>query len=560
MTQPVLGATTNRRTFLGLVAVAAAAAGGGGLLAACGEAASNQGTATNVDALSALLPNYKALDLVKPDITGIPPVANGFLKYPTNLVDAITEKPGTSGTVAKAMTPWWGPTPPGLGKNSYLDAVNAELGIPIDFSVQDGNTYGDKLSAILGARDVPDLLCVPSWEYGKIPKFTDAVKALFEDLTDYLKGDAVAPYAMLATLPTGAWQQAVWGGRLYSVPWPTDGPFPYALFYRKDLADAAGAQAPKTIDELYQFGKSMTNAAKGVWGFGDIFPMVQMFFGVPGAQGGWRKKADGSGIEHKYETPEFKAALEFIVKVYKDGLVHPDLVASKGADVKTLFNGGKIIAYNDGIGAWKGMQSEQLKVTPTFNMQPLPIFSATAGKDPVQWGSDAPIFYTFIKKGLGADRTKELLRVLNWLAAPLGTKEYELREYGAEGKHFTRGADGTPIATDLGRKEIAAQYTFLGGRTPAIIQPADVPNFVTDLLTYSNATVKFLEKDPWAGIKLESPANYAKIGVPTEDKITDIQRGRRPLSDLDQVVSEWKSGGGEEGREFLAKALADNGR
>jgi putative aldouronate transport system substrate-binding protein len=32
------------------------------------------------------------------------------------------------------------------------------------------------------------------------------------------------------------------------------------------------------------------------------------------------------------------------------------------------------------------------------------------------------------------------------------------------------------------------------------------------------------------------------------------------LSDLDQIVSEFRSGGGDEGRAFLEKALADNGR
>jgi len=559
MTHPVLDATTNRRAFLALLATAAAAAGSGGLLAACSKTPGRGGSATNVDALSGLLPNYKAMSLVKADIAGTPPVANGFLTYPSNLVDAVTDKPGKGGGTIKAMTPWWGPTPPGLDNSSYLKAVADELGVAVDFTVQDGNTYGDKLSAVLGARDVPDLLCVPSWEYGKIPAFVDAVKALFEDLTPFLQGDKVSKYPMLAAFPTGAWQYAVWGGRLYSVPWPTDGPFPWALFYRKDLTDAAGVAAPKTINELYDFGKKLTDQAKGVWAFGAVFDMVQMFHKVPGSEGGWRKKADGT-LEHKYETPEYKEALEFTARLFREGLVHPDVIANpKGANEKQLFNGGKIHAYQDGIGAWRGMLSEQLKVTPTFNMQPVPLFSAKGG-DPLQWGSEAPIFYTFIKKGVGQARVEELLGVLNWAAAPFGTKEWEAREYGVEGKHFTRGGDGSPIPTDLGRTELANQYGFIVGRTPAIVQTADVPNYVRDLLTYSNTSVKYLEKNPWAGIKLESPSNYSKIGQPTEDKIQDILRGRRPISELDQVVKDWRSGGGDEGRAFLAKALKDNGR
>lgn len=558
MNLPLDRGSASRRQFLALMGLSAAAVAGGGTLAGCSKEAGSDGLATNTDAMSAVLPKYTPFDLVKPDIVGTPPVANGFLKYPTSLVDAITTKPGTSGQKATAMTPWWGPVPPGLGQNAYYDTVNAELGIPIDFSVQDGNTYADKLNAMLGARDVPDLLCIPGWEIVKIPRFADAVKALFEDLTDYLKGDAVAPYKMLGSFPTDAWKNAVWGGRLAAVPWPTDGPFPWALFYRKDLLDKAGLTYPKTLDELHSVAKQVTDPVKGVWAFNDIFAMVQMFHKVPGTRDGWRR-ASGGGIEFKYETAEFKAAVEYTAKLVKDGLYHPDVIASKGADTKQLFASGKILFMQDGPGAWQGMQADQAKVTPGFNMQPVPNLSASGG-DPLVWSTVTPVFYTFIKKGLGADRVKELLRVLDWCAAPFGTKEWETREYGKEGVHFTRDANGVPAVTQLAQKEIASQYFFIAGRTPAFVSKAEAPNFVKDLLTYSNAQVKYLEKDLWEGIKLEMPANYSKITQPTEEKITDIIRGRRPLSDLDGIVKEWRSTGGDEGRDLMAKALSDNGR
>jgi putative aldouronate transport system substrate-binding protein len=187
------------------------------------------------------------------------------------------------------------------------------------------------------------------------------------------------------------------------------------------------------------------------------------------------------------------------------------------------------------------------------------IFSAVGG-EPLAWGGADPIFYTFVKKGLGKERTEELLRVLNWCAAPFGSKEYELNLYGVEGQHFTRALDGSPVPTDLGRKELAGQYTLLGGRVPAVVGTADVPHFVQDLLGYLRSTVRYLEPDLFAGIKLELPANYSRVLVPTEDKINDVLRGRRPLSDLDQIVVEWRNTGGDEGRAFLEKTLADNAR
>jgi putative aldouronate transport system substrate-binding protein len=205
------------------------------------------------------------------------------------------------------------------------------------------------------------------------------------------------------------------------------------------------------------------------------------------------------------------------------------------------------------------MQSEQVKVTPTYNMQPIPMFSAGPG-DPVAWGDEEPTFYTFIKKGLPKERVEELLRVLDWCGAPFGSKEQELNRFGVEGKHFIRGTDGSPVPTDLGHEELADQFRIIGGRVPAEVVTADVPNYVHDSITYSRATLKYLEHDMFKGIKLEFPANFSKLIVNTEDKITDLLRGRRPLSDLDAIVKEWRREGGDEGRAFFEKALADNGR
>nr|MDT0662969.1 extracellular solute-binding protein [Micromonospora sp. DSM 115978] len=560
MDPSLAGAATDRRRFLTILGVGAAAVAGGGLLSGCSKEVGSTTSTQDLDKLSSLLPTQKNLDLAipKPDIASTRPVPDGYTTFPSELFDAITEKPGSSGQEISAMTPAWGPAPPSLGQSAYLEAINTELGVPVNFSVQDGNTYADKLNAILGARDVPELLCVPGWEVPKIPRFSDAIAALFEDLTDHLKGDAVLKYPMLATFPTGAWRNSFWNERLMAIPNPTDGPFPWMMFQRKDLLDAAGLTAPTTIDGLLEFGKEVTDTAKGVWAFSDIFAMVQMYHKVPGSRQGWRLKSDGTP-EFKYETPEYRASVEFMIKVYEAGLVHPDLVASKGADQNALFYGGKILMMQAGPGVWQGMQAEQQKVTPGFNIQPVPLFSATGG-DPLAWGDDEPISFTFIKKGLPPERVEELLRVINWCSAPFGTKEFDVREYGVEGQHHTRDANG-PAKIDLGFKEIQNQYFFISGRSPVIQPTPQTPNFVQDMLGYSNTTVKFLETDPWDGLKMEMPAAYKANQVPTEEKITDLLRGRRPLTDLDGIIQEWRtSGGGDEARNFLAKALDDAGR
>ncbi|GIH00408.1 extracellular solute-binding protein [Plantactinospora mayteni] len=551
--------TTSRRSLLGLIGMGAAAVAGGPLLAGCSEKPTGSGSAENLDSFAGVLPTRRELSLgITPDIRGSTPVPDGYTTYPGTLVDAITGKPGTSGQVVTAMTPVWGPAPPGYQQSAYLQAVNAELGTPINFTIQDGNTYADKLNAMLGARDVPELLCVPGWEVGKIPRFAEAVKALFEDLTDHLKGDVVNTYPMLAGFPTAAWRHSIWNERLAAVPNPSEGPFPWALFTRKDLLDERGLAIPKTLDELLTAARQVTDPARKVWAFDDVFAMIQIYHKVPGAKLGWRLKSDGTP-EFKYETPEYRQALEVMARIYQDGLVHPDIVASKGADANLLFaRAGSVVFKQAGVGFWQGVQAEHQKVNPRLDIQPVPVFSAIGG-DPLMWVATEPISYTFVRKGVGKERVEELLRIINWCSAPLGTQEAQLRDYGLAGKHHTRGPNG-PVKTDLAFKEIANQYFFVSGRNPTIGPFPDTPRYVPDLLAFSNETVKYLEKDPWDGLKLEMPDRFKAFAVPAEEKFTDLLRGRRPLSDADAIVREWKSNGGEEARALLARALDEAGR
>jgi putative aldouronate transport system substrate-binding protein len=551
--------STNRRTFLGLVGMGAATVAGGPLLSGCSREPGSTGTATNADAASAVVPDFKPVQLVQPDIKGVPPVVDGYVNYPKSTVAAITEKPGTSGQAIKATTPWWGPPPPATGQNAYVDAVNTALGVPVEFSVQDGNTYSEKVNAMVGARDVPDLLVIPGWDIGRIARFSEGSHVLFEDLTPYLAKEKGANYPMLAGLPTAAWKDSVWGGKLMGVPFPTDNPFPWALFHRKDLAEAAGLADPTNLDELYAYGRKLTDPGRGVWAFGDISAEVEQALGAPGSQQGWRKNADGT-LTHKYETPEYKQAVEYMIKVFKDGLMHPELAGSKGGDANALLRAGKVVCWQGGLGVWRGMQRDETRNNPKFNLQPIKVFGAAPGQKPVRWQGTPGIIWTFIKKDLGQARVEELLRVLNWNAAPFGTKEYELREYGVEGTHFTRAADGTPVTNDLYTKEFANQFGFLGGRPAVIVGGADVPHYAQDMLAWCNDAIQYAEPDPWTGIKVETPTKIATIAQPTEDKLTDIKRGRRPLSDLEAVVTEWRNTGGDEAREFYAKVLADNGR
>jgi putative aldouronate transport system substrate-binding protein len=557
------GATTSRRGFLGLAGLGAVAAAGSGLLAACStpttrRPGSGGATAAAADKLKSLTPRYIPYAGVTPDVPGtvstlpgVPGIGGGFTKYPVTLVQAVPQKLGRGGDY-KAMTPLWGPPPPGLPGNAYFQACNADMGATVEFQIADGNTYADKATARLAGGDIPDIMVVPQWEIEKMADFNLAVDRAFADLTPYLKGDAVKKYPMLANLPSAAWEYSVFNGRLMAVPFPTE-PFPYALLYRKDLFDKGGWAMPRNADELYALGKDITDAKARRWAFGDIHEMVWPIFRVPQE---WRY--EGGRLTHKYETPEWEEMTAFMRRLFQDRLIHPAVVGNRNQNEKELFASGQLLVYRDGLGAWKELLQQHRAKNPAFAIGAVPLFAHDGGA-PIHYHNNPAGIFTFVKKGLDRARMEEILGILNWCSAPFGTKEYELQTYGVEGKHFTRDADHVPQLNDLGREEAQPTYVFLGGR-PIVADFVAYPDAVRASVEWQNTAFKHIQTTPFDGLRIQRPARMSGLQIPTEDKFTDVMRGRRPVSDIKKIAAEWRRDGGDEARDFYMKVLQDNGR
>ncbi|WP_188191122.1 extracellular solute-binding protein [Nonomuraea sp. SYSU D8015] len=545
-----MATNTTRRGFLGLV-------GASVLVAGCAEKKSvNKGTAVAADKLKSLVPTRIPFEIpgLKPDLPGSEFVAPGFLKRPASMVQAVATKPLTSGKEVTAMTPLWGTVPPGLGDNSYYEHMNERLGGVVRFNISDGNTYGQKLSTLLASGDVPEMVMVPNWELIKIGHFTEAANKLFADLSPYLAGDKAKEFPLLANYDTAAWQYGVFGGILQGIPWQNE-PFPFATFVRQDIMEELGLQHPKSGDDLIALGKAITDAKKKRWAFGGGMEQeMQRAFGAPRE---WRKKSDGT-LEYKYETPEWQASIEFMTKLFEAGYVHPDIVANQDADNKGIFGSGQMIIYRDGLGAWHENLGRFQADNPKFGMQAVAPYPGRPGGKTIMWRNEPAGMFVFIKKGLGDARTRELLALSNWCSGPYGTQEYELVANGVEGKHYNI-ENGNIKQTALGRKEVAPTYMFLSGRPPAN-EKSQYEGLVQALYDWQTQAAKLLDIDPFVGIRVEVPSKMAGLAKPTEDKMQEIFRGKRPVSEWSKIVKEWQEQGGNEAREFYMKVARENGR
>lgn len=540
----------SRRSFLATGAVAAVAvAGGVPLLAACGGSGSGtkEGTTTG-KALKKVVPAYAPLNLVEPDVASVNGSSPGFTKLPDPLVTSVKSVPG-KGSEFRVMTPLWGTVP--KKNNPYYTAVNKAVGATLDFDPQDGNTYQDKIGAVLAGSDIPDVMTIPGWNMqGQI---RNAITAKFADLSPYLAGDAVKKYPNLANIPTGAWQYSVFGGKLRGLPMPTP-VIGNAIFYRKDLIGSGAV--PASADDLLAFGKEYTAPRKKVWAFDDLWTCIQKIYGLlPDAPHYWQ--LENGKLVHKIETKEYREALAFARKLHDGGYAHPDAEANKDADSKIRFTSGHVVMYNDGTGGWKGMVTEQATANAKFDMQALDFFSHDGGK-PVLWQDDPAGIFTFLSKKLSTARIEEFLAIADYAAAPYGTKEFMLTNYGVKGTHYTL-KDGAPAYTPQGVQEAQpSTFLFLASPPTSIAYP-DQPQLAKDYAAWMARQAPHVKKPLFFGMQIVEPQRYASLYTPFDDLQKDIRRGRKKVSDIDDAVNTWKKSGGEKLRAWYQDILDKNG-
>ncbi|ODA71155.1 extracellular solute-binding protein [Streptomyces sp. AVP053U2] len=548
----------SRRSFLASTAVATAAvAGGMPLLAACGgsDGGSREGTTSGKDAKK-LLPTYVASNVVTPDIPSKNGSAVGFTSKLdlAGLKTSVPEKLG-KGSRITVMSPFWGSPP--KGGNAYYRAMNDLIGVDVVWQNQDGNTYDQKLGAVLASSDVPDVVVVPGWNMtGKIPS---AVIGKFADLGPYLSGDAVKDSPNLAAIPTDAWQRSIFGGKLRGLPMPSSYVTGIVPLYRQDIFEKEGYEVPRSCDEFMALAKDATNARAKRWACLDMKWTAFNAFGVLSGEEkslGWNQ-ADGK-LLYRIETDEYLEALEWTRKLFAAGVVHPDakLGKSNATDPGPKFAAGEFLIYNQDSSQWWSRTAEQATQNPDFKIWGMDIFGHDGG-DPTLWAKNPAGIFAFVNKKASEAVIRDVLALANVTAAPYGTKEYMLTNYGVEGTHYTV-KDGVPTKNDQGNIDVMNAYVMVASPAATIAHP-DFPEVAKGQVEWQQRMGAFTMKSSFYGMQITEPTRYTNLSNDFEQLEDDVIRGRKKISDVQQAVSDWKSRGGDELRDWYRKILDENG-
>ncbi len=508
---------------------------------------------------SPALPNYYPAKSAPPDILGNAKGGEpGWVNFPKDLVKSVAEVPAKGGEVT-GMSIWVNaiPTPP--ERNTAWQQLNQRLGTTLKMNLVPQADYAAKWGTVTASGDLPDLMYVSIVPV--LPNVAAFANSSCADLSSYLGGDAVKAYPNLANLPSASWNVCMINGKLWGVPIsrPVTG---WPMYVQTSLLEKLGMAGsyPKSADDFKAFCKALTNTAQGRWAFGSTNDTttgpysITWFLGVFRAPNNWRLGPNGR-LTKDIESDEYKAALAYLRELVQLGYMSPDLKSNP--DLTNDMFANKIVMRANAWNAYQQLYVDQAaKINQTYRIIPPFGHDGKAGGNLLGPGNFG---WVLIKKS-SPDRVRELLRVVDYLAAPFGSEEFMVTKFGIKDTHYTFNDKGIPNFTPQGTADLPGSpnvpWVYCGTPAPWLFSPG-VPEYARFASVEENQMLDVGIADPTQGYYSPADARRgATLARLIFDRVSGIAAGRQPMSDLDQLVKDWKSQGGDEIRAEYEKAIA----
>ncbi|HEX4213291.1 MAG TPA: extracellular solute-binding protein [Candidatus Dormibacteraeota bacterium] len=538
------------------------ALGGTGLLASCG------GPSHGVVASCA---NLLSFDVKPPEqkphevISGTPNTPVAWTSFPEPYTSWHGDPPGNGGTVTTFQILYGAPPPP-MSQNRWWQELNRRLGVTWQPTLVDSGDYATKLDT-LASSGFPDLTYINFGQGGSDGTTSASFEKIvaegaFHDLTDYVSGKGLNEFTNLPRLPRVTWADTTFAGRVYGVPYPIPPVNGFAGLYRKDWAEKLGVDQPKNAAQvLKMFGAFNSGHPEGkgnrTWAFGGLYgDLWNSMFRVPN---NWRVNKDGS-LTNAIETDEYRAAIDFSHQLWKAGAFYPDVLTQTFNQQLDLFTSGQVGYFAQGYAPLIGMMApgpppNLLASVP--HAKPYPFLPPGHDGGKILIPSNAANFgFTSIPTTIKSEkRVVELLRVMDYMAAPFGSEEGMFIQDGIEGVMYNM-VDGSPVSVSSGAENWCNGMNYLD-MTGEINYFYPTNNSLALLAQQLQAEmIKRAVADPTQG--LYSPTSISAAGTLSQlqtNTTNAILVGRQPLSALDGMISSWKSQGGNQMRKEFEQAL-----
>lgn len=440
-----------------------------------------------------------------------------------------------------------------------LDQVNEAANVDLQIEWVLSDVLEEKITlAMSSPQTMPMVITHSGMLTGNI--VSAAKQGAFVDLNDYIWDSE--KYPNLSQMNKEVAETLTVDGKLIAIPRTRD-IGRYGLSYRKDWAEAVGITSdPKTIDDVYDMFYKFTyedpdgNGKDDTYGmemtqYTGPFDIIQTWFGVGN---GWAE-VDGKLVP-VHMQPEYQEALDWIKKVYDEGLMPKDW-AVRTTDTwengcKTGESGVFIDTMDGGRRIWDYFEKEDSYTASVSNPDEaasMKLLGAINGKTLATSGYNG----YFTLSASTCDTPEKIDAVLTLLDKLNDNDLRILVEYGIEDINWEKDADGNLVDLDLENPTLAANYMGLNQLL------AYLPRYTTDPAPAQNESRKaqeaaYVENEKYAVLNpatayLANSATYADIGATLDEELKQARTqyicGEIDQAGLQAAWDSWLSKGGQ---------------
>ncbi|WP_127584166.1 extracellular solute-binding protein [Paenibacillus koleovorans] len=357
----------------------------------------------------------------------------GGLKLP------IVDKPTTLTWMVSIDRP-----PENLASSLFVKEIEKRTGITLDIQVHSAQVYKDKLKIVLASGKLPDIFSgLTLAEANKMggQGALAPINPYIKDLPNFKK--------LYVDNADNNWIMKSWTddkNNLYT--WPSYGlqwDVNHGFLYRKDVFDKLGIKEWTNTDEFYQALKKLKEAYPNSYPYAsktkeNIFRDWAFGWGIGGSSFPAYYDEKSKDWKFVYTSSEFKAELDFLKKLYSEGLIDPEFITDTEASwtAKMTTNNNSFVTF-DWIGRLDLFANQVKATNPNYNLR----YGNPVG--PTGNIRSLPRIDNF---GLvvAEGKNKEIaLKLLDYLSSPAGGSFLTM---GIEGETF-KMENGKPVYPEL---------------------------------------------------------------------------------------------------------------
>lgn len=313
------------------------------------------------------------------------------------------------------------------------------------------SNYDDKKKTLIATNTLPDVMLV---KQDDIQNFADT--GTFLDLTPYL--DKMPNLKKVISQQPEINKNKI-DGKLYGFPLVANwqGVGGQLSMIRVDVLDKLGLKKPTTYDELYQVMKKMkeanpdsypftARAANGLTGTENLINPISFAFGSGYTTfNGTKVYYEPKDKTYKFgpAMPEFKEAITWLNKLYKEKLLDPDYATATSQIWQEKLNSGKSFYFQDNNGFASTFNINLQKKDPNAKFDMLDTMTTPSGaKRNLIYAlghlSESYVINAKVKN------PEQVVQFMDWFYSQEGI---EVTNFGVKGEDFT-GENGDYKLTD----------------------------------------------------------------------------------------------------------------